>query len=103
MIRLANSNYKDLIMKFEFTENGWEDFQYWIETDNSIVEKIKNLLNEIKKTPFQGTGKPEPLKYDLKGFWSRRITGEHRLVYKVVGKKGVDQKCYIIQCRFHYD
>ena len=90
-------------MNFEFTENGWEDFQFWIETDSSIVEKIKDLLNQIKKSPFQGTGKPEPLKHDLKGFWSRRITGEHRLVYKVEGKKGVDQKCYIIQCLFHYD
>ncbi|KAK6021937.1 addiction module toxin, Txe/YoeB family, partial [Ostertagia ostertagi] len=70
-------------MNFEFTENGWDDFQYWIETDIEIVAKIKELLKEIKKTPFQGLGKPEPLKYDLKGFWSRRITGEHRLVYKV--------------------
>ena len=75
-------------MNFEFTENdGWEDFQYWIETDSDNVEKIKNLLHEIKKNPFQGSGKPEPLKYDLKGYWSRRITGEHRLVYKVE-KKG---------------
>ena len=90
-------------MNFEFTENGWEDLQYWIETDNSIIEKIKELLNDIKKTPFQGIGKPEPLKFDLKGFWSRRITGEHRVVYKVDDKKGVNQKCYIIQCRFHYD
>ena len=90
-------------MNFEFTENGWEDFQYWIETDSLIVGKIKDLLNEIKKTPFQGTGKPEPLKHDLKGFWSRRITGEHRLVYKEESKKGKDQKCYVIQCRFHYD
>ena len=90
-------------MNFEFTEIGWEDFQYWIETDSSISEKIKDLLNEIKKTPFQGLGKAEPLKYDLKGYWSRRITGEHRLVYKVEGKRGADQKCYIIQCRFHYD
>lgn len=105
MVKLANSKYKQIsiFMKFEFTENGWEDFQYWIGTDSSIVEKIKGLLNEIKKTPFQGTGKPEPLKYDLKGFLSRRITGEHRLAYKIEGKKGVDQKCYIIQCRFHYD
>ncbi len=95
-------------MNFEFTEIGWEDFQYWIETDISVAEKIKDLLNEIKKTPFHDTGKPEPLKFDLKGFWSRRITSEHRLVYKVEGKKGIDQKgidqkCYIIQCRFHYD
>ena len=90
-------------MNFEFTENGWEDFQCWIETDSSIVEKIKDLLNEIKKAPFQGTGKPEPLKHDLKGFWSRRITGEHRQVYKLEAKKRIDQKCYVIQCRFHYD
>ena len=90
-------------MNLEFTENGWDDFQYWIETDGIIVEKIKDLLKEIKKTPFEGLGKPEPLKYDLKGYWSRRITIEHRLVYKVQGKKLKDQKCYIIQCRFHYD
>jgi toxin YoeB len=90
-------------MNFVFTENGWEDFEYWIETDRDIVDKIKELLKEIRKTPFHGIGKPEPLKYDLKGYWSRRITGEHRLVYKVEGKKGVDQTCYVIQCRFHYD
>jgi len=90
-------------MNFEFTENGWDDFQYWIETDSSIVEKIKDLINEISKKPFEGTGKPETLKYDLKGYWSRRITSEHRLVYKVEGKKMTGQKCYIIQYRFHYD
>jgi toxin YoeB len=90
-------------MNFLFTENGWEDFEYWIESDLDIVDKIKELLKEIRKTPFHGLGKPEPLKYDLKGYWSRRITGEHRLVYKVEGKKGVDQTCCVIQCRFHYD
>ncbi|MBD0352186.1 MAG: Txe/YoeB family addiction module toxin [Flavisolibacter sp.] len=90
-------------MNFEFTENAWEEFVYWIETDTDIVVKIKELLQDIKKTPFAGLGKPEPLKYNLKGFWSRRITGEHRLVYKVEGKKGTNQKCFIIQCRFHYD
>jgi toxin YoeB len=90
-------------MNFEFTENAWEEFAYWIETDAGIVIKIKELLQDIRKTPFAGLGKPEPLKYDLKGFWSRRITAEHRLVYKVEGKKGTNQKCFIIQCRFHYD
>ena len=90
-------------MNFEFTENGWEDFEYWIETEKDIIDKIKDLLSDIKKNPFKGIGKPEPLKYDLKGYWSRRITGEHRLVYKVEGKKGIDQKCIILQCRFHYD
>ena len=59
-------------MNFEFTENGWKALQYWIETNSDIVEKIKNLLNEIKKTPFQGSGKPEPVRCDLKGYWSRR-------------------------------
>lgn len=90
-------------MTFEFTEHGWDDFVYWIETDTDIVQKIKELLQDIKKTPFQGIGKPEPLRHSLKGYWSRRITGEHRLVYKIDGKKGIDQKCYILQCRFHYD
>ena len=90
-------------MNFEFTENGWEDFQYWVETDDSVVKKIRDLLKEIKKTPFQGTGKPEPLKHDLKGYWSRRITGEHRLVYKIEGRKGINQQCFILQCRYHYD
>ena len=90
-------------MIFEFTLNAWEDFEYWIETDPTTVVKIKDLLRDIKKNPFQGLGKPEPLKYDLKGFWSRRISGEHRLVYKVEGKKNENQKCTILQCRFHYD
>jgi toxin YoeB len=90
-------------MNFEFTETAWEEFEYWIETDPKTVEKIKELLKDIRQHPFHGIGKPEPLKYDLKGFWSRRITGEHRLVYKIEGKKGAAQKCFIIQCRFHYD
>jgi toxin YoeB len=90
-------------MQFVFTENGWDDFQYWLENDTTVAEKIKDLLNDIRKTPFQGLGKPEPLKYDLKGFWSRRITAEHRLVYGIEGKKGVNQQCIILQCRFHYD
>ncbi|HKK78543.1 MAG TPA: Txe/YoeB family addiction module toxin [Phaeodactylibacter sp.] len=90
-------------MIIEFTNNGWEDFEYWIETDKDIVNKIKDLLKSIRNTPFKGIGKPEPLKYGLKGYWSRRITQEHRLVYKISGKKGDDQKCSIIQCRFHYD
>ncbi len=90
-------------MNFEFTENGWKDFEYWIDTDPTIIQKIKDLLNEIKKTPFIGLGKPEPLRHHLKGFWSRRITIEHRLVYKVEGKKGENQKCIVFQCRHHYD
>nr|WP_294944752.1 Txe/YoeB family addiction module toxin [uncultured Mucilaginibacter sp.] len=89
-------------MNTDFTENGWADFEYWLENDQDMVEKIRELIGAIKKDPFKGIGKPEPLKFGLKGFWSRRITGEHRLVYQVSGTKGKDQKCTIIQCRFHY-
>ena len=86
-----------------FTKNGWEEFEYWIENDTDTAIKIKELIKSIRENPFKGIGKPEPLRYDLKSFWSRRINGEHRLVYKVSGTKGIDQKCIIIQCRFHYD
>lgn len=90
-------------MNIEFTQHGWDDFVFWLENDNELVLKIKELIKSIKQNPFKGLGRPEPLKHRLKGFWSRRITHEHRLIYKVSGKKGVDQKCSIIQCRFHYD
>ena len=90
-------------MNTDFTGNGWADFEHWLENDPDMVEKIRELIKAIKKDPFKGIGKPEPLKFGLKGFWSRRITGEHRLVYQVSGTKGKDQKCTIIQCRFHYE
>ena len=90
-------------MNISFTTNGWEDLEYWIVTDPDTVIRIKDIIKSIRQDPFRGLGKPEPLKYDLKGYWSRRITSEHRIVYKVSGTKGVDQKCLIIQCRFHYD
>ena len=90
-------------MNIDFTAHGWEDFTYWLENDIDTAFKIKELLKAIKQNPFKGIGKPEPLKHGLQGYWSRRVTGEHRLVYKVSGKKGEDQKCTIIQCRFHYE
>ncbi len=90
-------------MHIEFTELAWEDFSYWIENDEAITNKIKELIVGIAKDPFKGIGKPEPLKFGLRGYGSSRISGEHRLVYKVIGSKGIDQKCIIIQCRFHYD
>ncbi|PAM94118.1 Txe/YoeB family addiction module toxin [Flavobacterium sp. IR1] len=90
-------------MELNFTIGGWEDFEYWIDNDSDKSDKIRLLLKSIKQDPFKGLGKPEPLKYDLKGYWSRRISGEDRLVYKVSGTRGVDQKCTILQCRFHYD
>ena len=90
-------------MNIEFTNHAWDDFNYWLENDIEIAGKIKELIKSIRQDSFKGIGKPEPLKFGLKGFWSRRITGEHRLVYSISGKKSVDQKCTIVQCRFHYD
>jgi len=90
-------------MDISFTSNAWEEFEYWIDNDQDIVARIKDLVKAIKQDPFKGIGKPEPLRYDLKGYWSRRITGGHRIVYKISGTKGVDQRCIIVQCRFHYD
>jgi len=90
-------------MDINFTPNSWEDIEYWIENDPEIITRIKDLIKSIRQDPFKGLGKPEPLKYDLKGYWSRRITGEQRIFYKVLGTKGVDQRCIILQCRFHYD
>ena len=90
-------------MDIIFTKNAWEDFEFWIENDPEVVIKIKELLKSIRQNPFTGIGKPEPLKYDLKGFWSRRISSEHRLVYKISGVKGVDQNCFVLLWMFHYD
>lgn len=89
-------------MIIAFTPHAWEDYQYWIDHDQEVVIKIRELLRFMKQDPFKGLGKPEPLKNDLKGFWSRRITQEHRLVYTLTGTRGIDQKCFILQCRFHY-
>lgn len=89
-------------MKIQFTENGWEDLTYWIENDINQIKKIKELINSIKQNPFKGIGKPEPLRHQLKGYWSRRINHEHRIVYEISGDKKENQICKIIQCRFHY-
>ena len=74
----------------EFVTEAWEEYQYWIETDSSVIAKINRLLITIKQDPFKGEGKPEPLKRNYQGYWSRRITGEHRLVYAVSGTRGLD-------------
>ena len=76
---------------------AWEDYQYWLTNDKKTLKKINRLIKECQRTPFSGTGKPEPLKENFSGFWSRRITGEHRLVYKVE-----NNVLYIAQCRYHY-
>lgn len=79
-----------------FTERAWEDYLYWQAVDKSILKKINALIKEIERTPFEGTGKPEPLKYQFFGWWSRRINLEHRLVYKVENSAII-----ILQCRYH--
>lgn len=85
-------------MKFIFVDESWEDYLYWQKTDKKMVVKINELLKEISRNPFSGVGKPEPLKYKYKGFWSRRINDEHRLIYKVR-----EEEILIAKCRFHYD
>lgn len=84
-------------MNVSFTENAWEDYLYWQKMDKKIVRRINDLIKEIKRSPFEGVGKPEPLKYDLSGKWSRRITDEHRLVYQVEGENLI-----VFTCRYHY-
>jgi len=85
-------------MRFIFVDESWEDYLYWQKTDNKILSKINDLLKDISRNPFSGIGKPEPLKHKYKGFWARRIDGEHRLIYKVK-----DDEILIAKCRFHYD
>mgnify|MGYP004707700307 FL=1 len=89
-------------MKVFFHEDGWEDYLSWFQSDNAVLEKINALIEDVRRHPFQGLGKPEPLKGQLSGWWSRRITGEHRQVYRVQGRSGDDQRVEIAQCRFHY-
>lgn len=88
-------------MKLVFAEDAWNDYLYWQAHDVNVLERLNALIKECRRTPFKGTGKPEPLKGDLKGWWSRRITLEDRLVYRVAGK-GDTQQLEIAQCRFHY-
>ncbi len=85
-------------MKITFTKIAWEDYLSWQNEDKKILKKINVLIKEIMRTPFEGRGKSEPLKYDLTGYWSRRIDQEHRLVYQF--RKG---EVLIYSCRFHYD
>ena len=86
------------MMKITFSKNAWEDYISWQREDKKILKKINELIKDIQRTPFEGKGKPEPLKYDLAGYWSRRIDLEHRLVYQFH-----DEEVLIYSCRFHYD
>ena len=85
-------------MRFIFVDESWEDYLYWQKTNKKYVRRINDLLKDISRTPFTGLGKPELLKHKYKGFWSRRIDNEHRLIYAVR-----NDEILIAKCRFHYD
>jgi toxin YoeB len=84
-------------VRLVFTDSGWRDYQWFVERDRKLVKRINTLIKEAMRSPFEGIGKPEPLKADLSGYWSRRINDEHRLAYAVKGDDLV-----IVACRYHY-
>ncbi len=84
-------------MKLVFSEHAWEDYLYWQKTDKKVLRRINQLIRDIQRTPFDGIGKPEPLKHSLSGYWSRRITDENRIVYRIT-----EDAILIAQLRYHY-
>lgn len=84
-------------MSLVFADAAWEDYLYWQQQDRRMVERINKLIRETQREPFSGIGKPEPLKHALAGYWSRRITDEHRMVYKIDG-----DSLLVAQLRYHY-
>ncbi|MFM2317779.1 MAG: hypothetical protein RLZZ215_400 [Pseudomonadota bacterium] len=80
-----------------WADDAWDDYLYWQQTDRKVLKRVNDLIKDMKRTPFEGLGKPEPLKHQWSGYWSRRITEEHRLVYKLE-----EGSLYIAQCRYHY-
>ncbi len=85
-------------MRFVFVDESWEDYLYWQKTDKKILKRINTLIKDIARNPYEGIGKPEPLKHNYRGFWSRRINEEHRIIYQIK-----EDELRIIKCRFHYD
>ena len=85
-------------MDILWVHTAWDDYQYWQQTDKTLLKRINTLIKEIQRDPFDGIGKPEPLKYSLTSYWSRRINDEHRLVYKIG-----DNQLFIAQLRYHYE
>jgi len=85
-------------MKIVFSKNSWDDYISWQTEDKKILKKINELIRDIQISPYEGLGKPEPLKFDLSGLWSRRIDREHRLVYRIL-----NDELLIYSCQFHYD
>ena len=84
-------------MKLIFSQDAWDDYLHWQKTDRRLLNRVNPLIREVLRSPFEGIGKPEPLKHGLAGYWSRRINDEHRLVYNVEG-----ESVMIAQCRYHY-
>jgi toxin YoeB len=84
-------------MRLIFSDEAWDDYLYWQQQDRKLLERINRLIQEVKREPFSGVGKPEPLKHALAGFWSRRITDEHRMVYCIEG-----DALLVAQLRYHY-
>jgi toxin YoeB len=84
-------------MKVVFVDRGWDDYLYWQNTDRAMLKKINSLIKEIERAPFEGNGKPEPLKHNFAGWWSRRINLDHRIVYRIENDAVI-----ILQCRYHY-
>jgi toxin YoeB len=80
-----------------FRRRAWEDYLHWQQVDKKMVQRINTLIRDILRTPYEGLGKPEPLKHQFAGFWSRRINDEHRLVYTFL-----DDELIVVQCRYHY-
>ena len=88
-------------MKVALWPTGWEDYRYWLDNDAKVLARINTLIEECRRHPFKGTGKPEPLGGNLAGWWSRRISQEHRMVYRVSGTSAA-QALEVAQCRYHY-
>jgi toxin YoeB len=84
-------------LRLIFADQGWDDICHWVSTDRKTLKRLIRLIDECRSTPFEGIGKPEPLRENLSGYWSRRITDEHRLVYKVS-----KDELWIAQARYHY-
>lgn len=84
-------------MNLIFSDHAWDDYLYWQKTDKKMVKRINSLVKDIQRSPFEGIGKPEPLKHALAGYWSRRINDEHRMIYKIDS-----ESIYFAQLRYHY-
>ena len=95
--RKAKNKQQAKDVAVSWTDHGWDDYLWWQKADPKLVDEINGLIEECRRDPFKGTGKPEPLKGNFTGLWSRRITKEHRLVYLPE-----DGTIYVVQCRFHY-